>query len=120
MINVPVDIVAKAEIHEDSSVFEKDIRIITEVIERKRGLLTFGTEELFVYDAETNLPIPGISEISLEITTEYVKAKIKKVKSVNEIESEVEGASSKVEPIDVREFGDVFTDIYAAGKGTAP
>jgi hypothetical protein len=104
LVNVPVDIVTKAEIHEldiydeECNVYESEVRIVTNVDNIP--------EELMIYDNKTQTPIGSISEISLEITTDSIKAKIKKVKS------DVEEAVVGLDPVNSREFGDILTKIY--------
>jgi hypothetical protein len=114
LVKVPIDVVAMAEIHEfdlndkECNVYDAEIRIVTNEVEQKIGDVVYGIDELFIYDNKTQTPISAISDISLEITTDsdYVKAKIKKIKF------EVEEAAVGLEPVNSREFGDILTNIY--------
>jgi len=133
IVNIPVEIVAKATIHiqrfivstgefETVDQIEKRIKIVSStVLPETPGRI----QDISICDAETNEALPGVLEVVFDVdATNEVRATIKQwisdIKNKPPTPSSVEERVASIEPIDVREFGDVFTDIYAAGKGTAP
>lgn len=85
LINIPVEIVSKAEVEllefdNDkkliiSKTFEKDIKIVSE---QKYGQ-TF-VPYTKVLDAETNKPVGAVQEVKWEANTSETKAKLTKIK----------------------------------------
>lgn len=85
LINVPVEIVSKAEVElldydvstwelKPSKTFEKEIKIVSE--QKGKGF----TPRTTVFDAQTNEQVGAIQEVKWEANIEEVKAKVKRIK----------------------------------------
>lgn len=131
IINVPIEITTKATIYlqrlsetgkfEDAEKIEKRIRIVSSTITpEKPGRI----QDICIYDVETNEPMPGVLEAKFEIdTSNEVIATLKQFqlgKKSDPTPPVVEERVASIDTIDVREFGDVFTDIFATGKSASP
>lgn len=84
-INIPVEIVSKAEVElldydeenwelKTSKTFEKEIKIVSE---RKGQAFT---PHVKIFDAQTNQQVSAIQEVKWEANTQEVKAKVKRIK----------------------------------------
>ena len=125
ILNVPVEIITKATIllkkfseesgdFEDAGQIEKLIRIVS----LSTSDIGHGTtlQEVFIYDAETNTPIPGVLEAIFKVdTSDGIQARLTQVLFNEEYGTKISAVEERgvaIEPIDRREFGDVLTKIY--------